>query len=134
MSAYDRYHHNFVRALKKEGWLVHDKMYHLILQGRDFYPDILARRNNETVVIEVKGFYDDSFTVATLSKAFGQYLIYRHVLQSLGHQFPIFLGVALSDHDDIMLDEFVLSLFQLYEVNLVVVDIDKEEIVGWKTW
>lgn len=64
-------------------------------------------------------------------KAYGQYEFYRDALLDEGILHPIFLAIPLNAYQNIDDVPFLARWIQKHKINLLVVDIDKEEIVKW---
>jgi hypothetical protein len=134
MPAEDHYHGTVMRAVSKEGWTVTDQQVSLSVGERRLWVDIRAiQSNGDTVIlIEVKGFAAPS-NVNSLANAIGQYMLYKVALKYIGSQERLFLAAPLAAYNGILSEP--LGEWTLHELNidLLVFDPDKEEIVEWIT-
>lgn len=138
MSAKDKFHNAVKNALQKDGWVVtHDPLKLRISATTKLYIDlgaekiIAANRNGEKIAVEVKSFLGAS-TMAEFHIAMGQYTNYRYALEDLGYEYILYLAVPLTIYNDFFVEKFVQSVIQRSQVNLIIFDDEKEEIVRWQ--
>ncbi|MEB3180038.1 MAG: XisH family protein [Nostocaceae cyanobacterium] len=139
MSAKDRFHDAVKAALKKDGWVItHDPLKIRISATTKLYIDlgaeklIAAERNQQKIAVEVKSFLNPS-TMADFHLAIGQYINYRYALEDFESGRPLYLAVPATVYGDFFLQPFVQSVIQRSQVNLLVYDDEKEEVVRWQS-
>lgn len=137
MPAKDQFHEAVKNALIKDGWTItHDPLY-LQLDQIDLYVDLGGtkvlgvEKNGQNIAVEVKSFIQPS-RISEFHTALGQYLNYRLVLEVKKPGTVLYLAI----YEDIYNSFFQLLLPQMaiqrYEVNLLIYDPEKEEILEWK--
>jgi hypothetical protein len=134
--ALDSCHEQVVNALEKAGWDVYPKIYYIETQDIIVNPDIQARRgvngsSRQIIVVEVKCFVDENSDQDELYRAIGQYLIYRNVLQVKSISATLYLAIPNHVYLRLFLGEVVTATVDEAKIKLLVVDIDREEIVQW---
>ncbi len=137
MPAKDQFHEAVKNALIKDGWTItHDPLY-LQFGEIDLYVDLGGtkvfgvEKNGQSIAVEVKSFIQPS-RISEFHAALGQYLNYRLVLEVKKPGTVLYLAI----YEDIYNSFFQLLLPQMaiqrYEVNLLIYDPEKEEILEWK--
>lgn len=132
MPAKDELHDAVVRALLKAGWHLVADPPTINFNRRTLYLDIVAEKDGQRIVVEVKGAAFDE--MSELEKAIGQYLLYCFVLARRQPDLTLFLatpqkafqkifGAAQPDGPD-----FAAEL----DLNFLVFDPQKEEIIEWR--
>lgn len=135
MPALDSCHQQIVNALRKAGWKIRDEPYYLLFEDFSVFPDIRASQTNgsieEIVIVEVKCFLDEKSYLDELYRAIGQYLIYRNVLRLGGISAKLYLAIPHTVYDRIFLTKATAATISDVKIRLLLVDIDREEIVQW---
>jgi len=134
--ALDSCHEQVVNALRKAGWDVYPKIYYIETEDMVVNPDIQAQHqvngsSRQIIVVEVKCFEDDSKDQDELYRAIGQYLIYRNVLQVKVISATLYLAIPTDVYQRLFLGEVVSATIHEAGVKLLLIDIDREEIVQW---
>ena len=139
MSAKDRFHDTVKIALQKDGWLITDDPLRIrISSTTKLYIDlgaekiIAADRDGQKIAVEIKSFLAAS-TMAEFHTAIGQYINYRYALVDFGYKHTLYLAVPLITYDDFFTQPFVQSVIQRSQVNLLIYDDEKEEVVQWQS-
>ncbi|MBW4571870.1 MAG: XisH family protein [Tolypothrix carrinoi HA7290-LM1] len=139
MSAKDRFHEAVKTALQKDGWTITDDPLSIRISSRTkLYIDlgaekiIAAQRDQEKIAVEVKSFLSAS-TIAEFHTAVGQYINYRYALTDFGYEQTLYLAVPFYIYDDFFTQPFVQSVIQRSQVNLLIYDDEKEEVVRWQS-
>lgn len=139
MSAKDRFHDVVKTALQKDGWTITDDPLSIRITSRTkLYIDlgaekiIAAQRASEKIAVEVKSFLAAS-TMAEFHTAVGQYINYRYALVDFGYEQTLYLAVPFYIYDDFFTQPFIQSVIQRSQVNLLVYDDEKEEVVRWQS-
>jgi hypothetical protein len=132
----DSIHDAVKNALVKDGWTILDDPYRIEYDDADVYADLRVEKSDDgihikrTLVIEIKGFLHDS-PMTDLGRALGQYQLYRGYLSEVAPDEELYLAVD----EVIYRTQFQRVAFQriitYYDVALLIVDTDKEEIVQW---
>lgn len=131
----DQCHEQVVRALQKAGWDVDPGMYFLRVEGVTVFADIRARQINgkphQIVVVEVKCFPDNRSDMDELYRAIGQYVIYRNVLKATNKPGVPYLAIPLEAYSRLFTKKVVSMTIDELQIKLILVDIEREEIVRW---
>ena len=132
MSALDKCHPQVVRAVEKDGWTVSPLPFTLIIDRRNrVFIDIEAHQNNQQImIVEVKCFSNSAIETTDLYSAVGQYMIYRHLLESKNLSYPLYLAVPKHAYEGII-QRMAMTFMQKNDVKLIVVDLDDEVITRW---
>lgn len=131
--------HAIVRtALEKDGWTItHDP---LTLETEDkfnLFVDlaaeriIAAERDSEKIAVEVKSFIGSSL-INEFHLTLGQLLNYRLLLSQTKPQRTLYLAISKSIYETLFDTALVRTQIQQYSIHLIVVSLDREEIVQWK--
>lgn len=92
---------------------------------------ITAEKGEEKIAVEVKSF--NTFSVLySFHEALGQYLNYRSALREVGMQREVFLATSETAYYRIQEIPFLLDRLEEFNVKIIVVNIESEQIVKWK--
>ena len=97
------------------------------------FVDILLDREGATkeiIVVEVKCFGDKSAQTYELYVAIGQYLVYRELLIANRIERPLYLAIPAQAFYGIF-ETIGLAVAINTQMKLIVIDLDKEEVVEW---
>ncbi|MBZ8179203.1 XisH family protein [Oscillatoria salina] len=136
MPAKDSYHDAVKNALIKDGWEITADPYPIRYQEIRLFADLAgektlsATKSGKQIVIEVKSFLGRS-AMREFETALGQYLIYRAFLSVKKADYTIYLAIGKKIHEDFFQQKAIKFILQEYQVFLLVIDFDKEEIVEW---
>ena len=123
-----------VAALEKDGWKV-DEEVQLRIAGHPLRIDILAERlitlarATERIAIEVKSFRDQD--TEEVYHAIGQYSGYQLAFERLSIGRQLYLGITEATAAWLLNDSFFAELLTRHRVRLLVVDIEREEVIQW---
>jgi XisH protein len=138
MSAKDRFHDAVKRALQKDGWQITDEPLTISIERlTNLYIDfgaeklIVAEREHQKIAVEVKSFLAPS-TVSEFHTALGQCLNYRYALEDTEPDRKLYLAIPVSIYEDFFSVPFIQSVLTRSQINLIVYDIVREEIVRWQ--
>ncbi len=138
MSRKDAFHDVLKAALEAEGWIItHDPLI-LPLGRRKLQVDLAAEaplaaeRNGERIAVEIKSFLGVS-EVTELERAFGQYIIYRFVLQRQDPERTLFLALPVDAYESLFNEEDERDLARVNDVKLIIFDPENGNIVEWIT-
>lgn len=129
--------HKLVKnALINDGWTITADPYHLRYEDKSLLADIkaervlLAQRETEVIVVEIKSFLGASF-MKELQTALGQYQMYVAFLESLKESTPVYLATTAVVFREEFQSKAVQMLLKRYGVKMIIVDDDNEEIIQW---
>ncbi len=138
MSAKDLFHDAVKNALIKDGWTITDDPLHLKISEKiDIYIDlgaeklISAEKEGEKIAVEVKSFIGKS-TIFEFHAALGQFLNYKLALKKNEAERVLFLAVPQRVYNEFFTIEFIEESIALYEVKILIYDIESEVIAEWK--
>lgn len=139
MSAKDKFHDAVKAALQKDGWVItHDPLRIRISSTTKLYIDlgaekiIAAKRDEQKIAVEVKSFLGAS-VMAEFHTAIGQYIKYRYALADFGYEQTLYLAVTSVIYNDFFLQPFVDKVIQRSQVNLLIFNAEKAEVVRWQS-
>ena len=138
MPARDTIHHVVKNALVKDRWTIIADPYRIRYEDKVLFADLkaerilLARRETESIVVEVKSFLSASF-MKELQTALGQYQMYVAFLEALKRLETVMLAISDVTFQKDFQNRAVQMLLRRYGVKIMVVDEQREEIVQWIT-
>ncbi len=138
MPAKDLYHEPFVRALRKDGWIITHDPLTIPFGKRDLLVDIgaermvAAERDGVRIAVEIKSFLSPSL-VQDLKEALGQFILYSDALldSPADSDRTLFLAVRQETYNDVFGEEAGQKLLQRGRLRLVVFDPTEELILQW---
>lgn len=136
MSARDIIHNMVKNALLKDGWIITEDPYTLAFEEVTLYADlgaerpIAAERGGQKIVVEIKSFVSVSL-MQDLKEAVGQYLIYRGYLEESEPERKLYLALGEKIYLEFFQMRAVQFVVQKYQLSMIVVNLDKEEITTW---
>lgn len=135
MPAKDLYHDTVKQALIKDGLRIVSEQVTFIIEGRQIQIDLSVARLDELYVvpifIEVKSFLRSS-PVEDLAMAVGKYMVYRSALDEAGLEAALlYLAIPQSAYDTIFSERLGVVIREKFQLSLIVVDIEYEEITEW---
>jgi hypothetical protein len=136
MPAKDLYHDAVKNALMKDGWSITDDSYIIKYEDAELYADLAAERplaaerQGQKIVVEIKSFVGKSM-MYDFHGALGQYIVYRNLIQLTEPDRTLYLAI-----DDVVYADFfhrpsIEVITRQNQLLLIVVEIDKEEILQW---
>jgi len=138
MPALDYCHQQVVRALRKNGWEIDPRPYFVRIEGLTLFADIQAHRRTsdngqiqQIIIVEVKCFTDQRSDQDELYRALGQYLLYRSALRARGISSPLYLAIPTLAYLRLFSKSLVLDTVREAGIKLIIVDVDREEVVEW---
>jgi hypothetical protein len=135
MAAKDIYHDDVRDALIKDAWTITDDPLRLRWGKKDYYVDlgaeqvIAAEKPGRRIAVEIKSFVGPSI-VDDVEKALGQFLIYRSILRRRQPERGLFLAIP-KDIARLFDEPLGKLLLEDYDLQLVVFDSKKREIIRW---
>jgi len=137
--ARDKFHHCVRRAIEKDGWLITDDPLRLSSGKVDVEIDLgaekllAAERGEEKIAVEIKNFLGHS-PVNDFEDAYGQFLLYRKVLQKNNSLRDLYIAVPLFAYDKFFQRPLIQEIIEEDKMNLLVYDHIEETIILWKKW
>ena len=136
MPAIDHCEPQVIRAFEKEGWRLIEKPFFMRTGHRIVLADFSAAKGvngdkRQIVVTEVKCFADRQQDMPNLYTAAGQYMFYRHVLDTNNILVPLYLAMPMIVYQRLVQDPVVLRVFRKIRIRFVLVDLEKAEIEQW---
>ncbi len=134
--ARDLYHYEARRAIEKDGWTVTDDPLDLTVGEVELLADlgaerlIGAERGSEKIAVEIKSFVNQS-PVSEFHKAVGQYENYRLSLEELDPFRKVWLAIPDEAWNDFFQRPFIQKAITRYQIEFIIFDPYKEEIVQW---
>ena len=136
MPAKDIYHDVVKNALIKDGWTILANSYTLEYEDDNLYADLLAEKTllaeqqNRRIVVEIKSFINPS-PMKDFQNALGQYLLYRDFLDLSHKDYELYLAIKNSVFNTFFQRKSIQAVIQRHQMNLIVFNDKKEEIVSW---
>ncbi|OUL19068.1 XisH protein [Nostoc sp. RF31YmG] len=136
MPAKDTYHDGFKNALIKDGWTITRDPYTIIYEGLKLFADLSgkklfsAQKAEANIVVEIKSFLGLS-PIHEFQCALGQYILYRTLLSVINPQQNVYLGIEQEIYETFFQQPGIKLVIEQYQILLVVINIDREEIVQW---
>ncbi|MDY6806594.1 MAG: XisH family protein [Cyanobacteriota bacterium] len=137
MAAKDIFHDNVKRALEKEGWTITHDPLSVAVGSIEMSIDlgaeklIAAEKKGEKIAVEIKSFLGKS-AIYDFHLAVGQFINYRYALAEEEPERLLYLGVPLRTYQAFFSQDFIKSVVENSQINLLVYDSDNEAIVRWK--
>lgn len=138
MPAKDTLHNPVKNALIKDGWTISFDPYPIKYEEVKLVADlagektISATREGQQIVIKIKSFLSRS-PMREFETALGQYLIYQTFFSITHPEYKVYLAISKKIYEKFFSQVAIELILQKYQVLLLVVDVNKEEIVQWKS-
>ncbi len=127
-----------IRALEKDGWHITERPLAIVIRrGQEAYlVDFRARRvangrTEEVLIFEVKCFTHPENDLQEFYTAVGQYHTYLSALEAVQTALPLYLAIPSHAYERIMARQALRVTLERDTIRLLIVDIDREEIVAW---
>lgn len=136
MPAKDLYHNTIRNALIRDGWTITADPYVIKYEDAELYADlaaekpIAAERSGQKIVVEIKSFSGKS-TMYDFHAALGQYIVYRNFIQLTEPEYALFLAIDDIIYEDFFKRKSVQSVVSANQLLLMIVNIEREEILRW---
>jgi len=137
MPARDSIHIFIKQALLKAGWRVTHDPYIIGYGERFLFVDLgaeawflSAERSGKKIAIEIKDFRNKS-VIASLEQAIGQYMLYQVLLERVEPEREVYLAISEKVYNEIFSEPIGQAVITDLSLKLIVVDLDKLEIVQW---
>jgi len=133
----DVFHEVVKRALIKDGWTITHDPLTLSIGIRKVFIDLAgerlllgAKKDGERIAVEIKSFLGSS-DVEELEKAIGQYILYRRILREKEPDRKLYLAVEEETYDGIFSEPIADLIIKGEEIQIIVFNESKEEIIQW---
>ncbi|WP_235526680.1 XisH family protein [Nostoc piscinale] len=93
---------------------------------------IIANRDSQKIAVEVKSFLSPS-TLSDFHLAIGQFINYRYALEEYQPERILYLAVPAITYEEFFTTRFIQSVIQRSQINLLIFEPSKEEIVKWQS-
>lgn len=136
MPAKDIIHDAVKNALIRDGWTITADPFIIKYEDLTLAADmaaerpLAAERDGEKIAVEVKSFLGAS-PIRELETALGQYEMYRAFLDETEPDRQLFLAISQTAYEDLFQRNSIQLIVNRFQVSLIVVDIDSEEVVKW---
>lgn len=136
MAVLDIIHNAVKNALIKDGWTITHDPYVIEYEEITLFADLGAERalaaeqNGIKIVVEVKSFIGRS-PIQDIKLALGQYDLYKGFLEVLAPERGLYLAISNKIYNTLFEQKAIQLIVQRYELPLIVVDVEKEEIIKW---
>ena len=136
MPRLDIIHHAVKNAIIKDGWTVTHDPYLIQYKEVKVYVDLAAEksfaaeREGQKIVVEIKSFVGAS-KLQDLKIALGQYDIYRSFLKALSPERKLYVAIGEKAYKIFFSKEAIQLVINTTLLPLIVVNLEREEIVKW---
>ncbi|MCI0697010.1 XisH family protein [candidate division KSB1 bacterium] len=136
MAAADLIHDAVKNALIKDGWTITHDPYVIKYEEVTLHADLGAERAiaaelaGTKIVVEIKSFVSHSF-IQDIKTALGQYNLYLGFLEVLEPDRKLYLAISQKIYDRFFTQKAIQFIVQRYQLPLIIVNVEKEEIVKW---
>lgn len=123
-------------ALIKDNWTITHDPYVIKYEEVTLFADLGAERAiaaelaGVKIIVEVKSFVGRS-PIQDVKIALGQYDLYQGFLEVLAPERKLYLAISKKIYATLFEQKAIQLIVQRYELPLLIVDIEKEEIVKW---
>lgn len=124
------------KAIEKFGWTVTNDQYTVQFAEFTMYADlaaervIAAQRGKDKIAVEIKSFVKRS-AVQDVRDALGQYVMYRAYLAQIEPDRKLYMATSTRAYRAVFSLKAVQFLVQQFAIPLIVVDIEREEVIIW---
>lgn len=136
MPAKDVYHDAVKNALVKDGWRIVADPYKIKYKDAELFADlaaqkpIAAERKDRKIVVEIKSFLSPS-PMRDFELTLGQYILYRNLISLTEPEYQIYIAIKDSIYTNFFKRESVREITQINSLLLLVVNMEREEIIEW---
>lgn len=136
MAAKDAIHDKVKQALINDGWTILAEHYSIKYGDDQVFVDLAAQESitaekaGRKIMVEVKSFSGRS-VIQDLKVAVGQYMIYFPLLADTEPDYKLYLAISEYTYLNDFQRDIINLVVERYAIPLLVVDLEKEEIVQW---
>lgn len=137
MPAIDLCEPQVINALQKDGWIVTHQPFAIRIdrkRGGYIYADLRLQNANQSesiIVVEVKCFDSTRTHLEDFYQAIGQCTVYTNALALNNIDTPVFLSIPDTIYQTFFQQTLIQSVIKTMQIQMVVIDLQKEEIVQW---
>jgi len=135
--AKDAIHDSIKNALLKDGWAITAEFLQIEYEELEIFADLVAERkpivaekNDKKIIVEVKTFAGRSF-IRELQQALGQYDLYLEIITLAGLDYELYLAISSLVYEAFFLRKGTHEVVQRRQLKLLVVDVEREEVIQW---
>jgi hypothetical protein len=92
---------------------------------------LAAQQNGRKIIVEIKSFLSPS-PMKDFELALGQYILYRNLINLTEPEYQIYLAIKDTIYINFFQRDSIQDIVTINQLLLIVVDMEKEEIVEWK--
>lgn len=135
--ARDVFHYAVRKGLEKEGWVITGDSLKIKAGGVEMQIDlgaervIAAEKEGEKIAVEIKSFINPS-NISEFHTAVGQFYNYRVALEEQQPDRILYLAVPITTYQTFFQLQFVQTVIQRLQIQLIIYDPKNEEILEWK--
>jgi hypothetical protein len=136
MATLDTIHEAVKNALIKDGWTITHDPYVIQYEEIKLYAElaaervIAAEREGRKIVVEIKSFISPSRT-QDFKLALGPYNLYLGLLEVTAPDRKLYLAVSDHIYSRYFRQKAIQLIVERYQLALLVVNLEKEEVVTW---
>lgn len=136
MSAKDIIHEAVKNALIKDGWIITHDPFTVQYEDAQVFVDlgaervVAAERQGKKIAIEIKSFVGRS-EIQDMKVALGQYMIYQGFMEIQEPDRKLYVAVSDITYNGTLQRKSLQLLLKRYQVPLIVVDVEVEEVIEW---
>lgn len=135
--AKDAIHDSIKNALIKDGWAITAEFLQIEYEELEIFADLVAERTpivaekqGKRIIVEVKTFAGRSF-IRELQQALGQYDLYVDIITLAKLDYDLYLAISSVIYETFFLRKGTHEIVQRRHLKLLVVDVEREEVVQW---
>ena len=138
MPARDSIHDAVKNALIRDGWTVTADPYVIRYEDLTLFADLAAERaiaaekGDERIAVEIKSFLGPS-EVMDFQGALGQFQLYRGLLEVTDPTRKLFLAISQAVYDAFFQRAAIQLIVARFQVAVLVVDVENERVLTWKS-
>lgn len=135
--AKDAIHDSIKNALINDGWAITAEFLQIEYEELEIFADLVAEREpivaekqGKKIIVEVKTFAGRSF-IRELQQALGQYDLYVDIIALAKLDYDLYLALSSVIYETFFLRKGTHEIVQRRHLKLLVVDIERAEVVQW---
>lgn len=135
--AKDAIHDSIKNALVKDGWVITAEFLQIEYEELEIFADLVAEREpivaekqGKKIIVEVKTFAGRSF-IRELQQALGQYDLYVDIIALAQLDYDLYLAVSSVIYETFFLRKGTHEIVQRRHLKLLIVNVEREEVVQW---
>ena len=139
MPAIDQCEPQIIRALEKSGWKVTHNPFAIKIERNKagyIFADLRLEHDTENehiIIVEVKCFDSSRTILEEFYHAVGQCVVYRNALANNDITTAVYLALPTIAYETFFQKQLIQSVVNDIQLQLIVIDLEKEEVVQWIT-